>query len=131
MGAVMAPSCANTLYEHLNDLKRDISYYDLILTGDLGEFGVKIFKEYAKINYNMKVVNHLNAGNEIYVKNDNINAGGSGPACLPLVLFNKIIPSKKYKKILIIGTGALLSKTFSNQKLSIPSISHAVSLEVL
>ena len=131
MGAIMAPAAASTLYEHLKDLKRDINYYDLILTGDLGCIGSELFKEYFKINYNMKIKKHLDAGCELYLKSQETYAGGSGPACLPLVLFNKILPSKKYKKILIIGTGALHSKTFVNQKNPIPAIAHAVSLEVI
>lgn len=131
MGAVMAPAAADTLYEHLNDLKRDIDYYDLILTGDLGCIGGSIFKEYYRIKYNVKIKKHLDAGCELYLKSQETYSGGSGPACLPLVLFNKILPSKKYKKILIIGTGSLHSKTFVNQKNPIPAIAHAVSLEVL
>jgi len=131
MGAVMAPAAASTLYEHLKDLKREVDYYDLILTGDLGCIGGNIFKEYCKISYNMKLKKHMDAGCELYLKSQETYAGGSGPACLPIVLFNKILPSKKYKKILIIGTGALHSKTFVNQKNPIPAIAHAVSLEVL
>ena len=45
MGAVMAPAAAQTIYRHLMDTKRDINYYDLILTGDLGIYGKKILKE--------------------------------------------------------------------------------------
>jgi len=131
MGAVMVPAAAKTLYEHLNDLKRDIDYYDLILTGDLGCVGSNIFKEYTEINYNLKLKKYLDAGCELYLNSQETYAGGSGPACLPLVLFNKILLNKKYKKILIIGTGALHSKTLLNQKLPIPAIAHAVSLEVL
>ena len=131
LGAVMAPAAASTLYEHLNDLKRDLNYYDLILTGDLGCVGSEIFKEYCLQNYNLKLKRYLDAGCELYLKSQETYAGGSGPACLPLVLFNKILPISKYKKILIIGTGALHSKTFVNQKNPIPAIAHAVSLEVL
>lgn len=130
MGAVMAPAAAKTLYNHLQDLKRSIDYYDLILTGDLGCIGGKIFKEFCEVNYKLKVKKHLDAGCELYLKSQETYAGGSGPACLPLVLYNKILQSSKYKKILIIGTGALFNKTFVNQKCVIPSIAHAVSLEV-
>ncbi len=130
MGAVMAPATAKTLYNHLQDLKRSIDYYDLILTGDLGCIGGKIFKEFCEVNYKLKVKKHLDAGCELYLKSQETYAGGSGPACLPLVLYNKILQSSKYKKILIIGTGALFNKTFVNQKCVIPSIAHAVSLEV-
>lgn len=131
MGAVMAPAAASTLADHLNDLKRDLDYYDLILTGDLGCIGGEIFREYCNKVYNLKLKRHLDAGCELYLKSQETYSGGSGPACLPLVLFNKILPTNKYKKILIIGTGALLSKTFVNQKNVIPAIAHAVSLEVL
>ena len=37
---------------------------------------------------------------------------------------------EKYKKILLIGTGSLHSPTLVNQKSTIPSIAHAISLEV-
>lgn len=131
LGAVMAPAAASTLSSHLNDLKREIDYYDLILTGDLGCVGGEIFKEFLKRNYNLKIRKHLDAGCELFLKSQDTYAGGSGPVCLPLVLFNKILISKKFKKILIIGTGALHSPTLVNQKKSIPAIAHAVSLEVL
>lgn len=131
LGAVMAPAAASTLSAHLNELKRSVDYYDLILTGDLGCVGGEIFKEFLKRTYNIKVKKHLDAGCELFLKSQDTYAGGSGPVCLPLVLFNKILTSKKYKKILIIGTGALHSPTLVNQKKSIPAIAHAVSLEVL
>ena len=130
MGAVMAPAAASTLMRHLTDLKREASYYDLILTGDLGCVGGKIFQDYLEKNYNVQLKNYMDAGCELFLDSQETYAGGSGPACLPLVLFCKILTSKKYKKILIIGTGALHSTTFVNQKMSIPAIAHAVSLEV-
>ncbi len=130
MGAVMAPAAASTLLRHLTDLKRDASYYDLILTGDLGCVGGKIFQDYLETNYGVHLKNYLDAGCELFLDSQETYAGGSGPACLPLVLFCKILTNKKYKKILIIGTGALHSTTFVNQKMSIPAIAHAVSLEV-
>ena len=130
MGAVMAPAAASTLVEHLNDLKREPSYYDLILTGDLGCVGGKIFQEFLEKNHNILLKKYMDAGCELFLDSQETYAGGSGPACLPLVLFNKILSTKKYKKILIIGTGALHSTTFVNQKKSIPAIAHAVSLEV-
>ncbi len=131
MGAIMAPAAAQTLYEHLSDLNRNVDYYDLILTGDLGCVGGEIFKEYCSKTYNIKIKKHLDAGCELYLKSQNVYAGGSGPSCLPLVLFNKILLQKKYKRILIIGTGSLHSPVMVNQKISIPAIAHAVSLEVL
>ena len=63
-----------------------------------------------------------------------VYAGGSGPACLPLIAYSYIfdmMKEKKYKKVLLVATGALMSPTMVNQKLTIPSIAHAISLEVV
>ena len=131
IGAVMAPAAASTIVKHLEELKRDINYYDLILTGDLGNVGSEILKEFLNTNYKIKLKNHIDAGKEIYCENQEVNSGGSGPICLPLVLFTKILKNKKYKKILIVGTGSLHTPTLVNQKNSIAAIAHAISLEVI
>lgn len=130
MGSAMAPSCAEVIYKHLKETGRDVNYYDLILTGDLGEFGIQIVKKYLDVKYNIELKNVIDSGT-IFYKDENIYAGASGPACLPLVLFDYILPLNKYKKILIVGTGSLHSVLSSNLKMPIPSISHAVSLEVI
>lgn len=130
MGAVMAPAAASSIIKHLQENKRDINYYDVILTGDLGSIGTEILKEYLNINYNIKLKNHIDAGMQIYSDNQDVNAGSSGPVSLPLVLFNKILKNKKYKKILVVGTGSLHTPTFVNQKNTISAIAHVVSLEV-
>ena len=131
MGGVMAISACNTLYQHLKDLNRDINYYDLILTGDLGKYGSLIFKDYLKEEYNLKVKKHIDAGSILYKENQHLFAGASGPVALPLILFTNILKNKKYKKILLLATGSLHSPTLINQKNNILSTSHAISLEVL
>ena len=131
MGAVMAPAAAKVLMSHLEEMKREVGYYDLIMTGDLGCIGAKILKEFLKRNHGIQLENHLDAGCELYLKSqEETYAGASGPVALPLYLFNKILKQRKIKKILIIGTGSLHNPFFVNQKLSIPAIAHAVSLEV-
>lgn len=131
MGAVMAPAAVQVLIKHLNDLQRNLDYYDVILTGDLGRIGVDIFRECLKINYGLKIKNHIDAGCEIFLSSQEIYSGASGPVTLPLVLFNKVLKSSKNKKVLVIATGSLHSKDTTNQKKTIPSIAHAVSLEVM
>lgn len=135
MGAVMAPAAAQTIYRHLMDTKRDINYYDLILTGDLGMYGKKILKEYMKTEYNIDLKNYDDTATMIYdLDNQPVYAGGSGPACAPLVTYGYIfskMKKKEFKKVLLVATGALLSTTMVNQKLSIPSIAHAISLEAV
>ncbi len=131
MGAVMAPAAAKVLIDHLLELNRKIDDYDLILTGDLGCIGAKIFREYVNRAYGLKIKNHLDAGCELYLKSqEETYAGASGPVSLPLYLFNKVLKQKRPKKILLIGTGSLHNPFFMNQKLTIPAIAHAVSLEV-
>lgn len=135
MGAVMAPSCANTLYTHLTETKRDISYYDLILSGDLGRYGKDIMKDYIKEEYKIELNNYDDSACMIFdINKQDVYAGGSGPACLPLVtygyIFNKM-KKKEIKKVLLLATGALMSTTMVNEKETIPSITHAISLEVV
>lgn len=58
---------------------------------------------------------------------------GSGCACAATVfsgyIFNQL-KQGKYKKILLIATGALMNSMSSQQGESIPGIAHAVSIEV-
>lgn len=135
MGAVMAPAAASTIYQHLMDTKREIGYYDLILTGDLGRYGKDLLKEYMKTEYNIILKNYDDTACMIYdIDKQPVFAGGSGPACAPLVTYGYIFEKmrkKEYRRVLLVATGALLSTTMVNQKLSIPSIAHAISLEVV
>lgn len=130
MGAIMAPAAAEALVAHLSEMKRDVKYYDLILTGDLGRVGKELFLEVLRSVHNIELKKYIDAGCEIYTNTQETYAGASGPVALPLVLFDKILGCKKYKKILIIATGSLQSVQLANQKLGIPGIAHAISLEV-
>lgn len=135
MGAAMAVAAAETIIDHLRDKKREVNYYDLIITGDLGVYGKEILKDYLKDEYGIDLMNNYNdSGTMIYdLKNQKeVLAGGSGPACSPLVNYSYVFPlieKKILKHVLIVATGALFSPTFIYEKQNILSISHAVSLE--
>lgn len=137
MGSVMAPSAAKTIYEHLIDTKTTVDDYDLILTGDLGVYGKEILKEYMMETYKIDLKDKLeDSGAIIYDRENqtNVKAGGSGPACIALVTYTDIINKMNkgiLKKVLLVATGALMNATMNNQKLSIPSVSHAVCMEVV
>lgn len=131
MGAVMAPSAAATLNKHLTELNRDINYYDLIVTGDLGAYGSKLFLNLIREDYNYTPLSYFDASSILYDNNEMEIEGGSGPVVMPLILFNKILKDNKYKKILLLATGSLHSPLMVNLKKSIPSITHAVSIEVI
>ena len=134
MGAAMAPAALDTLITHFNDTGRNPSYYDAIITGDLGHVGKEILIELAQTKgFNIKT-NYNDCGVLIFDKKaQDTHAGGSGCACCGTVfsgyLFN-MLQTKKYKKILLIATGALMNSTSTQQGESIPGIAHAVSIEV-
>ena len=135
MGAVMAPACGDTIYRHLMNTKREVGYYDLILSGDLGIYGKKILIDYMRTEYNIDLKNYDDAGSMVFdIDEQSVYSGGSGPACLPIIAYSYIFDKMKkgeLSRVLLVATGALMNTTMVNQKLSIPSIAHAISLEVI
>ena len=134
MGAVMAIAAADTIEKHLKDLKIRPDYYDLILTGDLGCYGKEILIDYMKSKDIDLSKNYDDCGLLLYdIKKQNVYAGASGPASSALVLCSYILKEMekgKYRRVLIVPTGAIFSPTRVFQRDSIPSIAHAISLEV-
>lgn len=134
MGAAMAPAFVDTLITHFLDTGRNPSYYDAIISGDLGHVGKEIAIDLAKTQgYNIKS-NYNDCGVLIFDKNSqDTHSGGSGCACCGTVFSGylfKQLQEKKYKKILLIATGALTNSTTSQQGESIPGIAHAISIEL-
>jgi len=130
----MAYAAIDTFQSHLQNLNKNIDEYDQILTGDLSTYGYDIFKEEAKkLGYNI-ALKYSDCGLMIYDKErQEVNAGGSGPTCCPIVTFSYFLDKMlkgEMKKILVIATGALHSQISYQQKQSIPCIAHAIELEV-
>ena len=130
----MAPAALDTLITHFKDTGRKPSYYDAILTGDLGHIGKEVVIELSeKEGFNIKS-NYNDCGVLIFDKDSqDTHSGGSGCACCGTVFSGylyKQLKQKKLKKILLIATGALTNATSSQQGESIPGIAHAVSIEV-
>ena len=104
------------------------------LHGDLGYIGKDILTELSlKEGFNIKS-NYNDCGVMIFDKEkQDTHSGGSGCACCATVfsgyLFEKL-KKQKLKKILLIATGALTNATSSQQGETIPSIAHAVSIEL-
>ncbi|KGM95466.1 stage V sporulation protein AD [Clostridium novyi A str. 4552] len=133
MGSAMAPAAVDTLKQHFEDTGRSPEDYDLIASGDLGNLGKKITEELLKeYGYNISG-NYIDCGDEIFDKErQKVNCGGSGCGCSAVVscgYIYKNILKGKYKKVLLVSTGALMSSTTSLQGESIPGIAHAVSIE--
>ncbi len=134
MGSAMAPAAADTLQRHFVDTDRTPADYDLILTGDLASVGKKIVIELmALAGYDMGQ-NYDDCGCRIYNPDKQpVFAGGSGCGCSAVVTYGSILHQMregKLKRILVAGTGALLSPTTYQQGESIPCIAHAVAIEM-
>lgn len=134
MGAAMAPAAFDTLMAHFSDTGRNPSYYDAILTGDLGFIGHDILIDLCKNSgFNIKSV-YNDCGILIFDKfSQDTHSGGSGCGCCASVfsgyLYNQL-KTKKLKKILLMATGALMNSTSSQQGETIPGIAHAISIEI-
>lgn len=132
MGRAMAPAAFDTYVHHMNNLGIDGKDYDLILTGDLSRYGRKIMRHLLD-DEGYSYHQYDDCGCLLYDTKQNVYQGGSGPVCSALVTFGYVYQKMLeglYKKVLVIPTGALLSPVMTNQKLSIPCIAHAFSLEV-
>lgn len=132
MGTAMAPAAADTLLQHFQDTQRGPEYYDLILSGDLAQIGSEILKKLLQDKGITLGANYNDSGLMIFSKNQGVNSGGSGCGCISATLSGyvyKKLMKKELKKVLIVGTGALLSPTSYQQKESIPGIAHAIAIE--
>ena len=134
MGAAMAGAAQDTLYNHFQDTGRSPDYYDAIFTGDLGYIGKDILIDLmAQKNYNIKP-NYNDCGVMIFDKDrQDTHSGGSGCGCSASVFCGYIFQmfkEGKFKKVLLMPTGALMNSTSSQQGESIPGIAHAVAIEI-
>ena len=131
--ACMAPAACDTIARNLQDFHRKPSDYDAIFTGDLGMVGQTIlFDLLTEKGFDISSV-HQDCGMLIYdPQTQDTHSGGSGCGCAASVLAGYILPGiiqKKWKRILFVPTGALLSKVSFNEGDPIPGIAHAVVIE--
>ncbi|GAB6098977.1 stage V sporulation protein AD [Halanaerocella petrolearia] len=132
MGSAMAPAAADTILQHLEDVGRNPSDYDLIVTGDLGQVGKSLTKDLLSEQGCEVKDNYDDCGAMIYNSNQKAGAGGSGCGCSAIVVSSYLLPQLMYnnlKRILVLGTGALLNPITPLQGETIPCIAHAVTLE--
>lgn len=135
MGAAMAPAAARTIFDFLSDTGMKPQEFDMILTGDLGFTGSNLLYEILQKEHGMNVkANHKDCGLMIFdLEEQDVNSGGSGCGCSGSVLCSHIMKRMEHgelKRVLFVATGALMSPTSSKQGNPIPSIAHAVWLEV-
>lgn len=133
MGACMAPAAVSTISTHLKDLNLQPEYYDKIVTGDLGMVGSEILLDLLKAEGFDISKQHMDCGLTIYdSKFQDVHSGGSGCGCAAVTFAGYLLQNMwegKWKRILFVPTGALLSTVSSNEGDTVPGIAHAVALE--
>ena len=132
MGAAMAPAAAKTVACHLKDTGRSVDYYDYIVTGDLGIYGSELFLRLLESEGIHAASVHKDCGEMIFDRSQHCPQGGSGAGCSSVVFnayFLHLLRVGSIKRLLLVPTGALLSKLSSLQGESIPGIANAVSFE--
>lgn len=128
MGACMAPAAADTIYQNFMDFGIDAGYYDKIITGDLGMVGQRILFDLLKEKGFDISGNHMDCGIEIFdAKTQDTHSGGSGCGCSAVTFCSYVlrqIVKGKWKRVLFVPTGALLSPISYNEGNSVPGIAH-------
>ena len=132
MGAAMAPAAFETIRAHFEDLKCGPEDFDLIVTGDLGQLGKEMLLELARSSGISLGGKLTDCGTLVFDNTlQDVHSGGSGCGCSAITLCGDLLDklnSRKLKKILFCGTGALLSPTSTQQGLPIPGVCHAVCI---
>lgn len=133
MGGAMAPAAFETIGRHLASRKQKITDYDVIMTGDLGKIGFKIllamFAQEGISRESLAIFR--DAGAEFYGEDTAFQAGASGAGCSAAVYFSYLhaqFLSGRYKRALLVATGALLSPLSYQQGQTIPCTAHAVEI---
>ncbi len=134
MGAAMAPAIVDTCVRFLRESKTEPADYDLILTGDLGHEGGDIFRELMSAEGYRVDENYNDCGMMIFDKDSqDTHSGGSGCGCAASVLSAHILPEMekgKYKNVIFIASGAMMSPDSLKQGKDIPAIGHLLNFKV-
>lgn len=133
MGAAMAPATADTLLRFFADTGSEPRDFDLIATGDLGYEGGDILCELMKLEgVDIRGV-YNDCGMMIYNREtQDTHAGGSGCGCSAAVVASYLLPKLErgeLGRVLVLGTGAMMSPQSVQQGNYIPAIAHLVELE--
>lgn len=133
MGAAMAPAVFDTIAAHLSDTGRTAGDFDLIATGDLGWIGRDLLLALADAaGVELPPDKLIDCGASLYSREQDTHAGGSGCGCVASVSCGwlmKRMEAGELNRLLLVGSGAMLSPTSSQQGQSVPGIAYAVCIE--
>lgn len=132
MGAAMAPAAADTLLAYFRESGETVEDLDLILTGDLGREGSRLLYELTADSLPALPSKHKDAGCLLYdPTRQDVHAGGSGCGCIASILAGVILPAfgaRRYRRVLAIGTGALMNPGSLQQGGTIAGVAHLVRM---
>ena len=118
----------STMKRYFDESGRAPRDFDMILTGDLGYEGSSILCELMKTEGLDISKAHTDCGMIIYNREtQDVHSGGSGCGCSAVVLASHLLPrleSGDLRRILFIGTGAMMSPDSLKQGRNIPAIAH-------
>ena len=133
---VLAPvfeAAFSVISQNFEDFQVDETWYDKIITGDLGTIGRTILLDFMKEKGHDLEAIHMDCGIEIFdCEEQDTHSGGSGCGCSAVVMASYILPKiekGKWKRVLFVPTGAMLSTVSFNEGQSVPGIAYGVVLE--
>jgi stage V sporulation protein AD len=133
MGAAMAPALCDTFCRFFGESGTAPRDYDLIVTGDLGYEGAIILRELMSVEGYDLGEQYTDCGILIFDKrNQDTHSGGSGCGCSASVLSAYILPEMekgRFKKVLFVASGAMMSPDSIKQGQSIPAVGHLILFE--
>ncbi len=133
MGAAMSFAAADTILSYFEETGYSTSYFDYIVTGDLGRVGSKILRDILKKKRPGLERFHTDSGLLLYdFEKQDAHSGASGCGTSASVLSSYFLPkleSGELSKILFLSTGALMSPGALLQGKNIYGIAPLIRLE--
>ena len=113
MGGCMAFAAADSIISYFEESGRKPSYFDFLVTGDLGKVGSAVLKDLLYEKLPSAANFHTDCGLLLYdMKNKDVHSGASGCGTSASVLSAYFIPLLErgdIRRILFMSTGALMS----------------------
>ena len=133
MGAAMAPAAADTILAYFGESGSSPDDFDAIVTGDLGNEGGSVLCELLEAEGLDIRKQYFDCGILIYDRErQDKHSGGSGCGCSAVVMaahFLGRVSSGNIKRMLFVGTGAMMSPSSIQQGLAIPAVAHLLRIE--
>ncbi len=133
MGAAMAPPAADTLLAYFRESGDSPTDYDAIVTGDLGQEGSSLLSILLEREGLSLGGRHLDCGCLLYDESiQDVHAGASGCGCIASLLACHFLPALQageLRRILAIGTGAMMNPAALLQGDTILGVAHLIRLE--